>query len=253
MLAALLTAFVRPTLPLAPAFSADAPMAATGKTLLWRCLLRLCGTNSAVIPECKNDDEFRKRLLAVLREGRPGFLLDNIRGPFKSSALEAFLTAESFTDRVLGLSKSLTFPTCVMVLISGNNFLPEGDLYRRILTARMDAGTEDPERRSFAADPLEHCRVHRQEMVSAGLTLLRGFISAGKPRATDDRLPSFEAWDDLIRQAAIWLGAQGIAEVADPAHCIAEAKKLEPGRLALGLFRTRFGRHVARPPGEQKT
>ena len=109
----------------------------------------------------------------------------------------------------------LAFPTNIMVLISGNNFMPKGDLWRRLLTARIDAKTDAPERRTFALDPREYVRQHRQELVAAGLTLLRGFIAAGKPRskATPDRLASFEAWDDLIRQAVIWLGSKSIADV----------------------------------------
>ena len=179
MLAAILTAIVRRCLPRAPAFSFDAPVAGTGKTLLGLCLLLLCGTSPTVIPECREEEELRKRLLAILREGKPGFLFDNIRGQFGSAALEAFLTSESYSDRVLGYSQTLTFPTNVLVLISGNNFQPKGDLYRRLLTARIDARTDAPERRSFELKPDEYCVLHRQEIVTAGLTLLRAFVVAG--------------------------------------------------------------------------
>jgi hypothetical protein len=238
MLAVLLTVFVRRSLAQAPAFCADAPMPGTGKTLLWLCVLRLCGVAPAIIPQCKDDEELRKRLLAVLREGGPGFILDNIRDTFRSPALEAFLTGPSFSDRVLGISQMLSLQTDVMVLISGNNFVPGGDLWRRMLTLRIDAKVDAPERRSFTLDPKEYCRVHRQEMVAAGLTLLRGFIAAGRPRSRDtpDRLASFEEWDDLIRQAVIWLGEEQIADVADPTRCIDTAKKKEPERASLALF-----------------
>ncbi len=236
MLACVLTGMVRRSLPHAPAFSFDAPTAGTGKTLLGQCSLRLCGSTPTVIPECRDEEELRKRLLAALREGKPGILLDNIRGQFGSAALEAFLTSEHYSDRVLGVSTMLTVPTNVLLLISGNNFQPKGDLYRRILTARIDAQTDAPERRCFKLDALEYCREHRHALVAAGLTLLRGFVAAGQPRTTPDRLASFERWDDLIRQGILWIDKQGLADLGDPTACIETAKAKEPERQKLAAF-----------------
>ena len=101
MVACILTAVIRRILPRAPAFSFDAPAAGTGKTLLGQCMLRLCGSPPDMVPECRDEEELRKRLLSTLRQGRPGILLDNIRGQFGSAALEGFLTSELYTDRVL--------------------------------------------------------------------------------------------------------------------------------------------------------
>jgi hypothetical protein len=236
MLACVLTGIMRRSLPRAPAFSFDAPAAGSGKTLLGQCSLRICGSSPTVIPECRDEEELRKRLLAALREGKPGILLDNIRGQFGSAALEAFLTSELYSDRVLGVSQIVTLPTNVLLMISGNNFHPKGDLYRRILTTRIDARTDAPERRCFERDPLEHCGEHRHALVAAGLTLLRGFVSAGKPRLTRDRLASFEHWDDIIRQCVLWIAQEGIAELGDPTACIETAKEQEPERQKLAAF-----------------
>jgi hypothetical protein len=234
--AAILTALVRRILPLAPAFSFDAPAAGSGKTLLAECVALLCGSAPAMAPECREEDELRKRLLSFLMEGAPSVLLDNIKGQFKSSALEAFLTASRYADRILGASNIVSLPTNVLFLISGNNFVPVGDLWRRILTCRIDAKVEDAHRRNFKVDAKAHCRGARQEMVAAGLTLLRGFIAAGAPCSTPDRLASFEAWDDMIRQAVIWLGKQGVAPLVDPTDCINKAKELDPDRQKLAAF-----------------
>jgi hypothetical protein len=232
-LAAILTALVRRTLGKCPGFSFDAPAAGTGKTLLGQCILRLAGCLPEVVPQCEEEEEIKKQLLSVLREGVGGILFDNIRGVYGSAALEAFLTGEIYKDRVLGLSAMFAGEPNILVLFSGNNFLPKGDLWRRILTARMDAKCADPERRAFDLKPLEYVRQHRQELVAAGLTLMRGFIVESRPRFTPDSLGSFEGWDDLIRQCVIWLGQQGIADVADPALVIATAKEREPERQKL--------------------
>jgi len=97
MLAAILTAVIRQTLGLAPAFSFDAPTAGTGKSLLGFCLLAVCGMERQAIPDCRDEEEIRKRLLSTLRSGLPGVLFDNIRGQFGSAALEAMLTTEQYT------------------------------------------------------------------------------------------------------------------------------------------------------------
>jgi hypothetical protein len=179
--AAQLTAIVRRILPKAPAFSFDAPLAGSGKTLLATCIAELAGGAIAAVPECREEDELRKRLLAALRDAQPTLLLDNIKGHFASSALEAFLTDDYYSDRVLSASQMLRLPTNVLVLISGNNFIPRGDLWRRILTARIDPKVENVERRCFALEPRKYCRENRQGLVAVGLTLLRGFIAAGMP------------------------------------------------------------------------
>jgi hypothetical protein len=240
MLAALLTAMTRPSVRMAPGISFDAPAAGSGKTLLAQCVSIIGGTAPSVVPECRSEDEMRKRLLAALRAGQGAILFDNIRGHFGSSAIEALLTSESYCDRVLGVSQLLSLPTRVLVLFSGNYFRPSGDLWRRILTARIDAKTEAPERRSFTLDPLAYCRQHRLAMVAAGLTLLRGFVAAGSPCFTPDKLASFDEWDNSVRQPVIWIGEQGLmpenASVADPARSIEEAKVGEPERQNLVAF-----------------
>jgi hypothetical protein len=163
-------------------------------------------------------------------------LLDNIRGQFGSAALEALLTSELYSNRVLGVSQIVTLPTNVLLMISANNFHPKGDLYRRILQPRIDPKSDAPERRSFKLEPLEYCRDHRHALVASGLTLLRGFVCAGKPRLTRDRLASFEHWDDIIRQGVLWIAQQGIAELGDPTACIDTAKEQEPERQKLAAF-----------------
>jgi hypothetical protein len=235
--AAILTAIVRRTLPLAPAFSFDAPTPSSGKTLLATCICELCGGEPAVLGEA-DEEEIRKALTAVLIDGAPAVLFDNVVGAFRSSTMQAFLTSERFAARVLGVSKLAKMPTNVFVAISGNNFLPVGDLWRRIMTCRIDPRTETAHLRTFKLDALQYVRTHRQEMVAAGLTLLRAFIAAGNPRSTKDKLGSYEVFDDLVRQCVIWLGKEGVAPVTDPALSIAKTRALEPELQRLTAFLT---------------
>lgn len=240
MLAALLTAVVRQTLPTAPGFMFDAPSASSGKTLLAKCAMMIGGAVPAAIAECSDDDEIRKRTFSALREGATGLLFDNLRGDFTSSTLEAYLTSQEIRERVLGVSQTVIVPNTALFLFSGNNLRLKGDLWRRILITRIDAKTDAPERRSFDFDPLALCRERRQELVAAALTLLRGFIAAGSPRATPDKVGSFEVWDDRVRQAVVWIGREGqlsrVGNFGDPGLAIERAKAAEPERVKLAAF-----------------
>jgi hypothetical protein len=114
LLAALLTAVVRPALPTAPGFGFDAPVQGSGKTLLANCVGVLAsGQAPAVWPHTagKDDEEVRKRLFAALRQGYRALVWDNVVGTFNSAAMSAALTSSNFTDRILGKSESISSPT----------------------------------------------------------------------------------------------------------------------------------------------
>ena len=205
-LAAILSACLRPALPTCPAFGFDAPAAGTGKTLLAKCIGALAtGGDVAVLPPTNEEDECRKRLFAALRGGSKVLLWDNVRDPLGNSVIDSFLTSALFADRVLGLSENVELPNRSLFLVSGNNLVLTGDTHRRILLARLDAQIESPFKREFEFDPLTEVCNNRQTLVVAALTIVRAYISAGRPKVAKGRIASFELWDDLVRQPLCWL------------------------------------------------
>ncbi|GKT10027.1 hypothetical protein [Desulforhabdus sp. TSK] len=245
MLAATLTALTRPVLPTAPGCLLTAPSAGSGKTLLALCLSVVAGQNPEVFPRAKDDDELRKRLLAVCRGGAGCIIFDNLSGHVESDCLCAFLTSETLTDRVLGASSILSVPTNSLTLATGNNVALVGDLGRRFITVRIDPRMETPWTRSFPFDPLDYCRTHRLELIRAGLMLLRGYLSSGyeKPKG---RLASFEVWSDFIRGCVRWIGGNGWLDVIDPVESITKNFEVDPetSKLAalLDAWHTNFGK-----------
>ncbi len=219
--AALLTAVVRKRLPLAPAFAFDGPPA-SGKTSLITSIAELAGSDIAVVSGVREEDELRKRLFAALRDGQPSICLDDAGGRFNSATLEACLALDHVAERTIGALEPELLPTNIVVLIAGDVFVPRGDLWRRIVTARINPRAEYAERHGVTFDIRKHCRDHRQELITAALTLLDGFIAAGKPRVIENRLKSYEEWDGLIRQCILWLNAEGIAELGDPIASISD-------------------------------
>jgi hypothetical protein len=235
LVSALLTAVVRPALPTAPAFAADAPVQGSGKTLLMSCVAALgTGERPTVWPHTSgDDDEIRKRLFTALRHGSRGIVWDNVTGVFDSASLAAALTSSSFTDRVLGKSEAPTIPNRALFLLTGNNLSFAGDLPRRILSLRIDPETDRPFAREFDLDPLAYVQEHRQQLAAAALTLIRAYLTSGAQRA-GGRMASFEAWDDLVRQTVYWAGqAIDEAPVGDPMDAVDTAQRQDPEQETL--------------------
>lgn len=202
----LLTAAIRASLPTAPGIGFDAPAAGSGKTLLARCIgILATGSDPAILPPADTDEETRKRLFAALREGQRVILWDNVREPLGNAALDSFLTAATFADRILGSSETASLPNRAMFIATGNNLRLSSDTCRRVLLARIDAETETPYTRDFSFDPATEINEHRIRYVTAALSIIRAYITAGRPKVAKGRTASFEMWDDLVRQPLCWL------------------------------------------------
>ncbi len=245
-LAAMLAACVRPSLPTCPGTGFDAPAAGTGKTLLAKCVGALAtGQEVAVLPPTNDEDECRKRLFAALRMGSSVLLWDNVREPLGNSVIDSFLTSGLFADRVLGVSENVELPNRALFIVSGNNLVLTGDTHRRVLMARLDAELESPFKREFDFDPLAAVCAERARLVVAALTIIRAYITAGRPKSAPGRIASFEQWDDLVRQPLCWLkkiakesGRDDLPTFTDPADAIDSAAAANPETAKLTALLT---------------
>lgn len=246
LLASALSAILRPVLPTCPAFGFDAPSAGSGKTLLAKTI-GVLGTGGYIptLSPAREEEECRKRLFASLRNGDKVLLWDNVREPFGNAAIDTFLTSPSFADRVLGVSETQVLPNKALFLITGNNLVLTGDTHRRVLKARLDAKVEQPFTRQFSFSPDEMVRESRQALVVAGLTIVRAYITAGRPQAASGSVASYEAWDRLVRQPLCWLmqiaaqsGRTDLPKMDDPRLAItsAEAENPEQSKLSAMLY-----------------
>ncbi|MFZ1106822.1 MAG: hypothetical protein WAN43_00555 [Rhodomicrobium sp.] len=232
IVAAILTAVTRRVYPTAPGIIIEAAMPGSGKTKAASSLTELTGGVPSILPPTEQEEEMRKRLFSAQRSGEAAILIDNVEGDFGSPSLSAFLTQKMYGDRILGLSEMAKMPTNMLVLVTGNNIQIRGDLWRRVLRCRIDPKTENPDQRDFGGfDPVKHCRENRQEIISAALTLLHGYVRAGRPRMSSITMGSFEEWDADIRQCALWLKDKGYAgdiDLGDPYEAVRQAKAENP-------------------------
>jgi hypothetical protein len=226
--AAILTALVRRSLKSAPLLAFNAPKMGSGKSLLADSVsLIATGRRASVMSHNTKAEEEAKRLISVLIEGDPVVCIDNISEPLSSDALCSVLTQETYKDRVLGMSKTATVPTCVTWLATGNNLTFEGDMTTRVLRCDLDPKCERPEERSFSVNLHDWIPAHRGELVAAALTILRAFHVAGRPAHGLPTFGRFEEWDGLVRGALVWLG------MADPCLSRQDLEEADPVRTAL--------------------
>ena len=227
-LAAILTGLVRRSLRTAPLFAFRAPKMSSGKSLLADVVAMMStGRPVPAMPQGKDEDEDRKRMLALLIEGEPVNCIDNIERPLASAALCSILTQTTFKDRVLGRTGTATVPTCATWLATGNNLIISGDLVTRSLVCDLDAKVEHPEEREFKVNLYRHIPDHRAELVPAALTVIRAYVVAGKPSQGLPIFGRFETWSDLVRSAIVWCGE------ADPNATRKRIEYVDPQRQVI--------------------
>lgn len=162
---------------------------------------RLTMTNDAA--------ELRKLILTIAIEGTPLVLFDNLEGAVGSPVLAAAITADTWSDRLLGYNKKATAPLRPTWFATGNGLTFKRDLGRRVALCDMVTDLEHPEDRDDFQHPdlLGYLADARPKLVGAGLTLLRSYCVAGRPAHGKSRKGSFVEWDEMVRGALIWAGA----------------------------------------------
>jgi hypothetical protein len=104
------------------------------------------GSDAAMQPAPAREDEseWRKMLGAVLMNGTSLTIFDNVDHRLQSASLALAVTASTWTDRILGQTKTITLPVRCTWIATGNNLQLGGDLPHRSYWTRLDAGTSQP-------------------------------------------------------------------------------------------------------------
>jgi hypothetical protein len=215
-LSVVLTPLARPafTGP-APLAFADGNVAGCGKGLLLDvAFLIVLGRRGSVVSYTNDQEELRKLITTVALSGDEVVLFDNVAGAFGNPTLDRLLTAAHWKDRILGGNREYDGPMLALWLGTGNNMYLVGDTPRRVLPIRLESPLENPEERGGFKYPdlRAHVLQNRGRLLSAALTILRGYVVAGRPDRKLQPWGSFEGWD-LVRGAASWClaGDPGLA------------------------------------------
>jgi hypothetical protein len=219
-----------------PGFLFDASVRGAGKSLLADVVSILAtGASPPRTSWPSDEDEARKRLSSLLFKTEPPrfSLFDNCSLRIGGDSLEAVLTGEVWSDRVLGSSVIREAKIRTVFGFSGNNLRLSGDASRRVVRVRLEPSEQNPEdRRGFAvADLRSHVSERFPELHFAVLQVLAAFAAAGFPGAESiEPWGSFERFSKVVRGALVWCGfadpldsRKQLREDSDP-----DLERLEP-------------------------
>lgn len=184
----LITMFVRQMISgRVPAFLAEASVQGAGKGTLLDACLRVAygrGGGHGLTTYTTNEEEMRKEMTTHLVECRGAVVIDNLVGEIKSATLAAVLTADVWTQRLLGANKTseVTDPQTIW-LLTGNNPSFSQDNTRRIIPIRLTPNTDRPELREFK-NPLfiDWVLKNRVALVRAVIVLVRNWQKKNSPK-----------------------------------------------------------------------
>ena len=236
LIAMALTIIERPLLPERPAFFVTAGKRGGGKTTaLSMAVLAVTGRKPAAAAWSFNEEERRKALVAYLSEGLAAVIFDNV--PLGSTiscpTVEKILTADTYSDRILGQSATMTVPATTVLCFTGNNIGPKGDLASRSLVTRLDVDRPDPENRAFKhADPVAYTLENRGQILRAFYVVLRANPQLVDPKAPKTR---FKTWWHLIgsamEHAAACLVEAETNQILDAESAQAPAERIDFGAI----------------------
>jgi putative DNA primase/helicase len=224
-LSLILTALARATLPAAPGHGTDAPAPGTGKSLLIDAAAILStGAPAAVMDYGRDQDEAAKRLDGMLLAADAVISIDNIEVAIGGATLCQTLSQPTRRLRPLGASAMVTVPCGALIAMTGNNLTLLGDIVRRVLVCRLDAGCERPELREIPQDLLADVCEQRGELVRDAQTIMAAYIAAGCPKQHLPPLGGYREWSAMVRAPLVWCGA------ADPVAAMERTRANDPSQ-----------------------
>jgi putative DNA primase/helicase len=228
-LSAFITAVVRGAFPVAPMHAMSAPDVGAGKSYILNLIAYiLTGNPMPVITVGPSVEEMEKRLGSALLAGQSLITLDNVSGVLKSDNLGQIIEQPRPQVRILGRSEMPIIDTrSTSLFANGTGFTLGGDLWRRVLVARMDPKVDHPELREFKQNPVAMVMADRGAYIAAALIICRGYIAAGSPDRAMPQLASFGGWSDIVRSALMWMGE------VDPVTSMMTSRADDPERVAL--------------------
>lgn len=210
-LSLVLTPFARHALrDSAPLGYIDANTRGSGKSLLAAITgIIATGRQIPMSAFAEDEEEREKRITALVMEGSPMVIFDNIEGIIGGPSLNIILTSASWIGRILGSSKSTgELPLRTTFLATGNNADFAKDTPRRTIHVRLLSPLERPELRIGFDHPnlIEWCHDNRPRLAAAALTILRAYQCAGAPRQDMPSMGGYVDWSKFIRAAIVWMG-----------------------------------------------
>jgi hypothetical protein len=151
-----------------------------------------------------------------------------VKDGLDSAQLASALTAETWSDRLLGQTRMADFPNRATWLVTANNPHLSLEIARRCVRVRIDPKRDRPWKRSdFKYTPLrDWVRRNRAALVHAVLVIVQRWIADGRPAGTQP-LGSFENWAAVVGGILGHAGIPGFLEDTEKLYEEADAEGQE--------------------------
>jgi 5S rRNA maturation endonuclease (ribonuclease M5) len=180
-----------------PCFLFDANSQGSGKTTLAQIAALPFGI-VGLQPAPKHENEWRKRLLAMVMTGRGVTILDNVDHHIDSSSLSMYLTSYSYSDRILGVSQEFTGKRSAIIFMTGNKMTYSRDLARRVIVIDLFSEEIRAEERKFEKRiNSKLLKKYRKLLLSAMWALVKEWDRAGRPKCSTTNA-SFPDWCEVV-------------------------------------------------------
>lgn len=222
-----------------PCFLFDANVQGTGKTLCADAVSWILTGREVPKQTFPADDknELEKILAGAALAATPMLCLDNVNGVFGGDGLEQRTTCRGTSQfRILGKTSNRQLPWRTIVTASGNNVQVTADMRRRTIRCRLVSKVENPEERPIKRTDLRGwVLARRPALVAAGLTILRAYVAAGRPKQPLGSMGNFEEWSALIAGALAWTSGVDVLGARMP-----NASAMDPVTEAYAAFLASF-------------
>ena len=208
----------------------DAPTQSSGKSFAAKICISPFATPHASSTKA-DDEEWRKAILAALMSGRSHIFFDNVKGDLSSPMLASCLTEPSMTERAMGGLKEVSVKIRCAWVATANNARLDADTASRAIVLRLDTGMENPERKTYALNPLEYIAENRAVVVSALFILIRNWQAQDSPHYAGNEQSRFHNWQRIIGGILEANQIPGFLE-----NIQAQRDTLDPEKVAWGEF-----------------
>jgi hypothetical protein len=215
MLAAFLSPIVRPMIEgCSPMCLVDKPAPGTGASKLLELISIIAtGKAMAAMSPPEDEDEWRKLITGVMRDGSPLINLDNIVSDLQAPTLARALSSSIWKDRTLGKPDATEYQQRACWYATGNNLTLNGDIPRRSYLCQLDAKMARPwERRpeNFKhPDINKWVRENRGLLLSKLLTMAGSWAKAGRPAGDSPIIGGYDEWVEIMRGILKFSGVEG--------------------------------------------
>jgi hypothetical protein len=155
-----------------------------GKTLLVSMAVVPVMATCETLTITDDKPEFRKVLDSAVMGSIPYLFFDELEGNIRNKELNAFITSNYRTGRLMGSQKMFRAPRLTVCYLAGNNLTLEQDITRRVLECKLYVEEADNRDRKIEHEIspkyLERLTV-RGDILSALWALIRAWIEQGRP------------------------------------------------------------------------